>query len=142
MKILLQKKRHKPITKGSFKSIVLIKVLAVLVILINATFGLAFAEKIQYDSGAKRDPMIPLIGPNGLISQKAIRSDLNIEGIILDPRGGSVAVINGDVYKAGDRIGEATVVQILQDRVLLTQDDEEKTVWLREEIIKKETPKG
>lgn len=111
-----------------------------LALLINLTFGLAFAENIQYDSGAKRDPMIPLIGPDGLISQKGVRSDLNIEGIIVDKGGDSVAIINGEVYKAGDRIGEAVVVQILKDRVLLSQDDEDKTLWLREEIIKKDTP--
>lgn len=111
-----------------------------LALLINLTFGLAFAENLQYDSGQKRDPMVPLIGPDGMISKKAVRSDLNIEGIIVDTMGDSVALINGDVYKAGDRIGEAVVVQILKDRVLLSQDDEERVVWLREEIIKKETP--
>ncbi len=141
MKILLQKSQEKPIFTVE-RARTWFKILGMLVILINLTFQLAFAEKIQYDSAAKRDPMIPLIGPNGLIAQKAMRSDFNIEGIILDPKGGSVVVINGEVYKAGDQINEATVVQILQDRILLSQDDEEKTVWLREEIIKKETPKG
>lgn len=131
-----------PRASASFKARIFAKAFkgCLLALLINLTFGLAFAENIQYDSGEKRDPMIPLIGPDGLINQKGVRSDLNIEGIIVDKGGDSVAIINGDVYKAGDRIGEAVVVQILKDRVLLSQDDEDKTLWLREEIIKKDTP--
>ena len=134
MKSELQKKLGTPMFRAG-------RALAILAILINFIFGLAFAEKIQYDSGAKRDPMVPLIGPDGYLSQKTVSpSDFNIEGIIVDRTGDSVALINGEVYKTGDRVGQAVIVQILKDRVLLSLDDEEKVLWLREEIIKKETP--
>ena len=103
--------------------------------LIPAFFSLAFAAEISYDSAGRRDPFIPLIGPNGILTQRsAAQSDLKIEGIIYDPPQGSLVLANGEFYKQGDRIGDATVISIFQDRVILSQSDEEKTIWIREEV--------
>ena len=95
------------------------------------------ADPVIYDAAARRDPFVPLIGPGGSRSQRN-KGDIQIEGIIFDPQSGSLALINGEFYKPGQRVGEATVISILKDRVLLSQDDEEKTFWMREEIL----PKG
>lgn len=97
------------------------------------------AADIHYDAGARRDPFIPLIEKGGAIAQGFNPSGLNVEGIIHDPVGGSVVLINGDYYKEGQTVNKATVISIFKDRVILAQGDDEKTLWLREEIIPTET---
>lgn len=105
--------------------------------LICAFFSLAFAEEIRYDSGARRDPMTPLVGPDGVIAVKLNPDDLNIEGIIFDSnRTGSLVLINGEFYKEGQPVKGATIISILKDRVILRQDDEEKSLWMREEVVR------
>lgn len=98
------------------------------------TFSAMAADHIVYESGNRRDPFIPLVGPNGIAAQKIAQTNLHIEGIVIDPEGGSLALIDGEFYKQGDSIGKATIISIFPDRVILEQDDEEKTLWIREEI--------
>lgn len=105
-------------------------------VLLSAFFSLAFAEEIRYDSGARRDPMTPLVGPDGVVAIKFNPNDLNIEGIIFDSnRAGSLVLINGEFYKEGQSVNDATIISILKDRVILRQDDEEKSLWMREEVV-------
>ncbi len=79
--------------------------------------------------------MIPLIGPGGEIKKGFNASGLNIEGIIFDPSSGSLVLINGEFYREGDTVSGANVITIFRDRVVLAQDDEEKIIWIREEIV-------
>ncbi|HTL48742.1 MAG TPA: hypothetical protein VL688_11850 [Verrucomicrobiae bacterium] len=104
------------------------------VLMTASVFPVALAENVQYHSEGRRDPFIPLVGPHGIITRQPKAAAFQIEGIIIDPQGGSMVLINGDVYHAGDKIGEATLLQIFKDRIILAQEDEEKTIWLREEI--------
>ncbi len=98
---------------------------------------LTAADPIVYESGGRRDPFIPLVGPGGIKTEKGA-NNLDVQGIIFDEKSESLVLINGDFYKPGQRIGTATVISILKDRVVLSQDDKEKTIWIREEIL----PKG
>lgn len=94
------------------------------------------AEPVKYDAGDRRDPMVPLIGPGGMpIAKKTGPGDYNIEGIIYDPKSGSMVLINQEFYKEGDRIGDANLISIFKDRIILSQDDKEKAIWIREEIV-------
>lgn len=97
--------------------------------------GMTRAEVIQYDAGGRRDPVIPLVAKGGVIASGFNSSGLNIEGIIHDPKGGSVVLINGEYYREGQTVNKASVISIFKDRVLLAQGDEEKTLWLREELL-------
>ena len=97
---------------------------------------LTAADPVVYENGGRRDPFVPLIGPGGVKTPK-LSGDLQIEGIIYDPPAGSMALINGEFYKQGQRVGQAVVISILKDRIVLTMDDEEKTLWIREEIVTK-----
>ena len=97
-------------------------------------FPVAAAEEIHYDSANRRDPFIPLVGPGGVVGHAFNPTDLKVEGIIFDPAHGSLVLINGDFYKQGDRVQNATLVSIFKDRVVLVQDDQNKVLWLREEI--------
>jgi len=114
-----------------------LKLLLPCLLFLTVFFPVALAEVVQYDSAQRRDPFIPLVGPNGFIQKKVQSADLLVEGIIYDPTGGSVAIINGEVYRAGDNVKDARLIQIFKDRILMVQEDEEKTVWLREEIASK-----
>lgn len=94
------------------------------------------ADNVRYVRGERRDPFIPLIGPEGIIDARQFdTSDMIIEGIIHDPHGESLVLINGEFYKEGDAVKGATVVTIFKDRVILGQSDEQKIVWIREEIV-------
>lgn len=99
------------------------------------------ADGIQYDSGGRRDPFVPLVGPDGTILKKFDATGLKVEGIIFDPKNGSLALINGEFYKAGDKLQNAVLAQIFKDRVILSQDDQEKVLWLREEGEEEEKEK-
>lgn len=110
--------------------------IAAIAVFFAGFFSLAFADEIKYDSGNRRDPFIPLVGPGGVVTMKFNPGDLNIEGIIFDSRRtGSLVLVNGDFYKEGQTVGKATIMSIFKDRVVLRQDDEEKVLWMREEVV-------
>lgn len=99
-------------------------------------FSIAGAEEIRYDSGNRRDPFIPLVGANAVTANMGFDKDaLPIEGIIYDPKEGSYALIGGEIYREGDRVGNAIVMQILPKKILLLQESKEVVVWLREETV-------
>lgn len=95
----------------------------------------AFTEELRYISGGRRDPFQPLITKGGMVVQGFNPSDLKVEGIIFDPLKGSLVLINGEFYKQGDSVKEAKVISIFKDRVILSQDDEKKELWIREELL-------
>ena len=107
--------------------------------------ALAPAADIRYDGGTRRDPFIPLLGPGAPVKAdlKAPEpgKDLKIEGIVFDPGGtGSLALINGEFYKEGDQVDHANIISIFPDRVILQESDQQKSLWIREEIVTKPAP--
>ncbi len=93
-------------------------------------------QEIRYDSAGKADPFIPLVSEDGIVAApKFDPSDIHIEGIIFDPNGGSMVLINGEFYKEGDSVAGANLISIFRDRVIMSKADEEKTLWIREEIV-------
>lgn len=109
------------------------------VILISLTLSYlaqtVHAEDISYSSGDRRDPFMPLIGPDGAVKVGRAKSDLIIEGIIFDPKEGSLVLISNNFYKEGDQVQNANIISIFKDRIVLAENDEEKVLWLREEIV-------
>jgi hypothetical protein len=95
------------------------------------------ADEIIYDSGGRRNPFIPLIGAGAesKSSPQVKTSDLIVDGIVYDPSGGSIAIIKGESYREGSQINNITIVSILKDRVILKQNDAEKVLWIREEVV-------
>lgn len=95
-----------------------------------------FADEIRYDSNRRKDPFAPLVGPDGKFLRNNLDiADFKIEGVIFDPNGGSVVLIDGESYKEGDNINGLNIISIMKDRVILAQSQQEQTIWLREEVV-------
>lgn len=109
----------------------------------GSIFSLVWAEEIRYDSGNRRDPFQPLVGPGALTAALGPASGgIEIEGIVYDPKGGSYAVISGEIYREGESLNGIKLVQILSDRVVFLQEGEEVVIWLREEILQESRREG
>lgn len=102
------------------------------VVLLTMAAGLLSAEEIVYDSGKRRDPFVPLVGDMGSL-EAGSSSGFKLEGIIYDPGGRSLVILNGNSYQVGDVAGDVTVTKIGKDHVVILVDGEEKTLWMREE---------
>ncbi|MBI3316098.1 MAG: general secretion pathway protein GspB [Candidatus Omnitrophica bacterium] len=82
-----------------------------------------FAEgEALYDDHGKRDPFVPLItgpsGQSGGLRGADSLDDLTIEGIVYDPKKGSVVIVSGTLLKEGDEEGNVKVVRIKPDGVV------------------------
>ena len=90
------------------------------------------SAEIAYDSGKRRDPFVPLTGEEN-VSANVTASGIRLEGIIYDPSERSMAILNGKTYLSGESVGDAKVLKILKDHVVIAVDGEEKTLWIRQE---------
>ncbi len=85
--------------------------------------GGAKKESFQYDPGSQRDPFTPLVRDGKVIGIKqAGPLDLTkpvLYGILWDPGGHSIALINDGEVKVGDQVGEYRVTAIREDSVVL-----------------------
>lgn len=91
----------------------------------------------KYQSRGKRDPFIPLVTGEvkrtlGLESVETI-DDVIFEGIIFDPSGESMAVLNSEILKEGDKISNIEVTKISNNSVTLKIYDKSYTINLIEE---------
>jgi len=77
-----------------------------------------------YDSCENRDPFMPLITKDGkpLATHVKIRSigDVAVEGLLYDPMGDSIVIVNDVILKKGDTASEITVKDIRKDSVTLS----------------------
>ena len=94
-------------------------------------------KPFTYESKDKRDPFIPLVTKDGKLmpSRSAVGTvgDMVLEGIIYDPKGGSVAILNDMALKENDQLGGITVKKIERDKVILFFKDKEYTLKLKEQ---------
>lgn len=83
--------------------------------------------EIDYAHQGKRDPFIPLIGKNVQIKNvdffKTV-DEARIEGILIDPKEGSVVIVNDQVLKLGDFIGGFRIDKIEANVVVFSRDGE------------------
>ncbi|MEW5758382.1 MAG: hypothetical protein AB1755_02800 [Candidatus Omnitrophota bacterium] len=99
-----------------------------------------FAEqnKFVYESKNKRDPFLPLVTETGQIIDLEPKetSVLNLEGIVFDKSGESLAVINGIVLKKGQAFNDYLVFDIKKNEVILIRGSEKITLQLEKELNK------
>jgi hypothetical protein len=90
-----------------------------------------------YNAQEKRDPFIPLVSAEGLILEPLISKkkagEVYVEGIIYDPRGGSYAVVNGEIVKSGDAAGDYRIIKIEPQKIILSKDGKDLEIELKRE---------
>lgn len=89
--------------------------------------GLSFSQEIRYQSGDRRDPFVPIDRTAPTASSV---SGIQIEGILYDPKGKSMVVIQGQMYKEGDLIGKQKIVSIRSNKVVILAKGVETEYWI------------
>jgi len=97
----------------------------------------------KYEAKSRRDPFVPLITKRAKLSAglENVQSleDLDLEGIVWDPSGGSIAILNGIIVKEGDEIGNLKIKSIMSKKIALTINKLECEIELIESIEKGDT---
>ena len=97
---------------------------------VNAEDG---GEFIYNDHG-KRDPFWTLVSSTGAIinyENEFEVSDLNLQGIMVDATGANLAIINGNILRVNDKLGQFIVFRIDKTAVVLQQGGQEFTLELK-----------
>jgi hypothetical protein len=87
-----------------------------------------------YNEHGKKDPFSPMISSSGTLipyDNEISESDISLEGVVLDAKGNNLAIMNGKIVKAADKVGAYTVDTIASDHVNLVKGDERLTVKLK-----------
>ncbi|MCM8789698.1 MAG: general secretion pathway protein GspB [Candidatus Omnitrophica bacterium] len=99
--------------------------LIIILLFIFLIFEDGFAQdEFVYDSKGAYDPFIPLITPDGRLiklNPKGSSGGLVLEGIMYEKQGDSYAVVNGEILKEGDILGEYQVIKIEQEKVIFSK---------------------
>ena len=93
-------------------------------------------EGFKYDAKGKRDPFIPLVTPDGRLlklEKEETASGLLLEGIIYDEHGLSYCLVNGEVVRVSDKIGDYQVLKIENNKVIFIKGGQTLEVELKEE---------
>lgn len=104
------------------------------------TQGYGYAEELQskpfvYSDNGKRDPFMPLVTSSGVMINTARQytlGDLNLEGIV-SGGSGNIAIINGVVLEAGQKMGDFLIKEINNDNVILLKGAQESVLRLKKE---------
>ena len=75
-----------------------------------------------YNAEGKRDPFVPLIGVTGASAASGIGGissldNVTLQGIIVSPSGHKSVILNGEMMKEGDCVGDLTIVKISNNKV-------------------------
>lgn len=115
----------------------LVVILSVSIFLSPKTFLAEEAKSFIYDSKGKRDPFVPLIirefRSYANLENIETVEDLMLEGVLWDPEGGSIAVLNGVILKEGDLVNNVHILKIAPTKVFLKIDNHEYEVNLQKE---------
>jgi hypothetical protein len=97
------------------------------------------APSVPYDPKGKRDPFVPLVRDGRFISATGATLALSVPldaslpllgGILWDPAGRSIALLNGKETMVGETVGRYQVVDIHEDHVILEQDGRRVTLQI------------
>ena len=89
-------------------------------------------EPFRYEAGGRRDPFVPLVRDGRLVSAAngvpLEPSTPVLSGVLWDPKGQSIALIDDKEMKVGDRVADYRVLEIQQNSVVLGNDGGERMV--------------
>jgi hypothetical protein len=84
----------------------------------------ASQQLIAYDVVFRRDPMRPVVdAQGGLLSPAALHDGLSVQGIIWS-EAHPLAVIEGDIFSVGERVGPYTILEIKPSGVVAQRGNE------------------
>ncbi len=110
--------------------------LTVSILLITANVLCASVERFRYDSKGKRDPFIALVTPEGRIlpgaRSNAEQESVALEGVIWDPNGNSLAIINGKLTKVGQRVYGLELLKINKQSIIMQKKGQVKIFYLKQ----------
>lgn len=112
--------------------------IAVLIVLASLNIAAAndTSESFSYDDKGKRDPFWALVSSTGMImnyDSDFLITDLALEGIMAGEDGKNFAIINGQILKAEDTIGQFLVERIDDDRIVLRKGKQKFELKLKKE---------
>ena len=115
-------------------------VVGLFVLTTNINFCLALDREFMYDNGGRRDPFLSLIADNVSVSdlEELSVEGVKLEGIIYDPLQGSLAIVNGEIYRTGDLIGGFEMKEIGKNFIKIAQQDTLYTIKLPTDDLKQE----
>lgn len=96
-------------------------------------FSLAFAEEFRYDSHGKRDPFVSPAEVLSVGGRQISHGELRLEGVIVDQRGGSYAIVNGEIVRESELFQGFLLKKIEPNRVSFEKEGEKFDVILRQE---------
>ncbi len=106
------------------------------ILLTFSAYLFAEEESFVYDDHDKRDPFWRLVSPSGAIlslDNDLQITDMVLEGIIQDPGGNNLAIINSVVVGPNDKIGLFVVSEVGKDKVFLVKGQESYVLKLKKE---------
>ena len=100
-----------------------VNILVILLSMIAVSEAKASLREFNYQDKGNRDPFMSLVTPDGRILPGARTvsetSDVELEGIIWDPTGKSIAIINGKLVKEQERLMDMQVLKIEKTSIIL-----------------------
>ncbi|MCK4993506.1 MAG: hypothetical protein KAS13_00490 [Candidatus Omnitrophica bacterium] len=100
-----------------------VNILVILLSMIVVSGARASSRDFTYQSKGNRDPFMSLVTKDGRILPGARvvseTGDVELEGIIWDPKGKSMAIINGKLVKEQQRVMNMQVLKIKKDSIIL-----------------------
>lgn len=96
-----------------------------------SVFSLAFGEEFRYDSHNKRDPLIaPEVGLSGVQFRQG---GLHLEGVVIDKKAGSYAIVNGQIVKEGTVLNGYLLKKVNANHAIFEKDGETVEAVLRQD---------
>jgi len=91
-------------------------------------------EEFVYNDNEKRDPFVPLITDSvrfgaGLVGIGSI-DDITLEGIVWDPVGESLVILNGMILKEYEQVNNIKIVSIESKKITISIDKNVFTINL------------
>ncbi|MFH1458901.1 MAG: hypothetical protein ABIG64_00820 [Candidatus Omnitrophota bacterium] len=94
-------------------------------------------ERFIYDDHQKRDPFGTLVTREGRILPGAKteeqQENIELEGIMWDAQGRSLAILNKKLVKEGERVFNFQILKIKKDSVILQKEGKVKIINLKKE---------
>lgn len=111
------------------------KILILLFAFISSAYALQIKRDFIYNDKKNRDPLNPLVTKEGRvlpgINPQSETENVNLEGVMLDSQGKSIAIINGKVVKEQDRVLGMQVLKIKSESVIMQREGKVFVINLR-----------